>query len=433
MSDDRDFLNKEIFPNLDAAASGLLEELNPKTLTNRYQVDCPVCKKKQRAYYTAGGSIVCNRIESCREGAKGITIWSYLRSSKGLENKDIFKVLCDAVGKYPDKTTVRSTPDIKSIFKRVTRTAMQVDIPAVKAFMNIKKLDSTEISRSDYGYYPSSDAVRQLILNEKGNPTEAEALNYISKSDRTKDQNNCFLMADRIIGYWPQTDGKLCYWGYSPTEKPKYLFSKGLLKTKPYKFYVSQEVNIVEGTMDCDTMILCGIKCMAIGQAGLNQKQAEYLSSKGIKHVNHIIDTGIAGIIGGLDTINTCYTNNLACSIVFLGNECDDPDNLRKIGRLDILEDSMKNSITGHRFAAMCHAKSLRERPSFDVSYRIQRNLDKWPAEYQKLYHEDNCLLGFTTTKIQQELAQISALDPADTSLKDRLKLLLASLEEPKH
>lgn len=92
------FLNTEVYPNLDAAAAGLLVGLNPVLGESgkHYELTCPSCHTRRAFYYTGSRSLLCNRREKCKFKQ---SLWDYVQDSKGLSHAETFAALCAAAGK----------------------------------------------------------------------------------------------------------------------------------------------------------------------------------------------------------------------------------------------------------------------------------------------------------------------------------------------
>jgi len=423
----RDFLNDKVFPYLDAVKAGFLSDLDPHGpgSNGAYTLNCPECGHKHRAYYFPGAPIVCNRINSCPEGRAGISIWSFLKN-QGYSQSEIFQKLCDAVGVKPESDGAY-TPSAGAIFQSITRKAFKPSDSEITNFLKDRNLKVDDIARMDLGYYPSSEYLQKALTNEGVSITEARDLGYISTGN-PEAENNCSQMRGRVIGYWEQANGNLGYWGYLKSGSPKYLFSSGLDKTKPYRFYSAHRVNIVEGTIDRDSCAIAGIRVMAIGGAQLNKAQAEYLAKNGVKEVNHIIDTDAAGLRGGLKTITNALNAGLTPFITFLGYCTDDPDNLRKLGKYEMLKSAIDKPLPGDLFAAMVHSKSLAESPVFDLRYDLALARSSWPKQFAESYDNACSLTDMTVDPVVQGLNSITEAVVFDKIPKKNLLIQLEDL-----
>lgn len=402
---DRDFLAEKVFPYLDAVDANLLDDLKPqsRSSTGAYTLDCPECHKSKRAFYFPGGPITCHRKNHCK-GSQGISVWAYL-SSKGDSKTEIFEKLCSAVGVVPENSQFVPTPD--SVFKKTTRALFSPKEQVVADFLESRKLTIDKAAQIDLGFYPNSKYMLKAFESSNLDINECMRLGFISHPQDSNEKNNCYQMAGRIIGYWPQPDGSLGYWGYSKTETPKYLFSSDIKKDRPYKFYQAFRVNITEGTLDADSCILSGIRCSAIGQASLRDVQARYLKDNGVSEVNHIIDTDIAGMKGGLKTTTNALSEGVLPYITFLGHNADDSDQVRRNGDIEHLHSSIDKAMPGYLFAALLYLKSMNESPVFDLKLEIDREVSKWPSHYQDKYKEQINLLGFKEDSVQLKLKSL--------------------------
>ena len=89
----KEILENYIYPNLDF--SYLLAELNPKDKGRYLYLTCPNCGKKEAYIYKTKPYIKCNRINKCDFG---ISLWSYIKQSRNLTNKETLYLLAEYAG-----------------------------------------------------------------------------------------------------------------------------------------------------------------------------------------------------------------------------------------------------------------------------------------------------------------------------------------------
>ncbi|HID06565.1 MAG TPA: hypothetical protein EYP10_05390, partial [Armatimonadetes bacterium] len=142
-----EFVKEQIYPNLDAVASGLLDHLHPKRSGKAYQLDCPECGHQGRAFYYPGHAyIVCNRKNNC---GVSTSIWDAVQMS-GLSMSQALHAMADAAGvQLPEKSAYASDADkLKSVLK--------YGISKSKTAQNYLKKDrgwsEAEIEAAPFGY-----------------------------------------------------------------------------------------------------------------------------------------------------------------------------------------------------------------------------------------------------------------------------------------
>jgi len=399
-----DFLAESVFPVLNAAESGLLNHLNPKNKGSYYQLDCPICSKP-RAFYKTGMPVICNRKNTCIEGAAGVSVWSIL-ASQGYSKQEIFKKLCDAVGVAPpnDENWV---PSASSIFKKITKELFQNNNELIQSILARRCLSFEEAELMELGFYPNPSELKRLMLNQ--NCKLQEAIDDGFLPGKTKGHNNnAFQMENRIIGYWKQESGNYGYWGYSPTEKPKYLFSNGLDKSIPYKYRAVPKIYGCEGTFDSESIARLNYPSCALGQASISDSQCEYIKKHGTVEFIHLIDCDIAGIIGGIRTIVNCFYHGIKPFICFTGWMTDDADNLRKTGDNQTLINALDNPIYGPVFLTMVFSSSMKG----DLPGHLLSNVDKavkaLPKPAQDQYIEGKCLIGYGAPTLSDRIHKLA-------------------------
>ena len=321
-----EFLETRVWPELDAVASGLLNELNPQQTGNSYKLTCPECGKR-RAYYYPAKAIRCNRIEACGYVA---TVWRYLIDHEGLSKKDVVVRVCDAVGvSPPDSNTPQPTSEQSLDMKivRILQEAFPDCVQALKARWGYTDEDMKVLSRY-CGYYPSPD----FVFAKLSPPEQAVAKRrgWIKTS-----------LSDRLFGFWQQPTGAIGFWARSLSKDadPKYLFQGGMEKTSPYlirECTPNRPLIAVEGGRDVLALKLMKYKnVVGVGGAYFNLAQCRFIAPK-FHHVIHVVDGDVAGLKGIVKTLESAQEFGLRFEFVVIPSDSGmDADDYRKNGQND--------------------------------------------------------------------------------------------------
>jgi hypothetical protein len=77
-----------IYQNLDIPS--LIPELEPIDKGKYFRLICPFCHKKEAYLKKSSLYINCNRLNKC---ANHISLWEYLKHSRGLSDKEVYQLL----------------------------------------------------------------------------------------------------------------------------------------------------------------------------------------------------------------------------------------------------------------------------------------------------------------------------------------------------
>lgn len=313
-----EFLEDRVWPELDAAASNLLEELRPQKTGSSYKLNCPSCGKR-RAYYYPGRSIRCNREESCGYSS---SVWNYL-IDQGMQKKEVVQAVCNAVGvEPPDNRTNKqsNTPSVDIQVFRILQKAFEQCIPTIQRKWKYSPDDLKVLSRY-CGYYKSPDYLRSKLPQKLHD--EAERLGWFSPS-----------LKNRLFGWWKQPSGGIGYWARAlDNAEPKYLFRSGMLKSIPYlcsEATPSKPLLAVEGGRDVLALKMMGYRnAIGIGGANFTFPQCRFLATR-FQHIIHIVDGDLAGLKGVITTIENASEFGLRMEFVIIPTDSDkDADDYR--------------------------------------------------------------------------------------------------------
>lgn len=405
-----EFLNQEVWPYLDAAESGLLDDLNPKTGTNgRYTLDCPECMKPRRAYYLAGGFIKCNRENQCRYSA---SIYTYLVENAHYSKREAVLACARAVGKELPKGG-KTKNSASRVFRAITRQCLANDEAVIEKACQARNMTRDELLSLELGYFPDLQVLYTAFKDAYIPFEEARAAGYIPYPRSDERKNNAWMFPGRLIGYWRQPDGSERFWGRSIDDEArgdKYLFASGLDKSVPYLLSgsLSQLHVAMEGPFDVFAMRSLGINAFGIGGASVLKSQAESVRKRGISRIVHLTDSDLAGISGGVNSVFNGAIHGLDVWVAPLHENMDDPDALRAKGldhvTISILENAHSpGAFLAHVFNRYRHSPRLQE---ISLAERIRNEIPKLPEHLQGDYQKASRKFGYATNFSHQELAE---------------------------
>jgi hypothetical protein len=424
----RDILEAHVLPYLDAAEVGLLDDLNPKQTGKYWTLDCPDCKEthKQRAYYWATGTIVCNRTESC--GYTG-TIWKYLVESKKLSKQEAFLSLCQAVNIDPDQFKEDNKETIApahTAFQQIVRAFAKSNPHEISNFCNDRNLSQDEFNELNYGYYPSAKEVREAFLQKGYSFEEISTLGFVPFTREDERKNNAYFMTGRIIGFWPQAHG-FSYWGYLPKNKrkangngkgldeKKYLIASSIKKDIPYSFRALRPKwpVFVEGTIDSDTLNLLGINSGATGFNRITADQAAYIQSKGINHCSFMMDGDFAGLTGAISTIFNCGENNIECWVISTPFKLEDADAMRQNKQYSELYALMDTATKPGEFLAnvWVHARNTHDSRYISLITQIENHIPHCLSFISNDFYNQLNFYGYSNVESQLKMKKLAALN----------------------
>jgi hypothetical protein len=286
-------------------------------------------------------------------------LFDLIQDSTGKSNGEVFKMLCDAADEYleddRDKGRAPNSPrHVKSSIVNILQGFLWKNAEAL-GYLRSRSLSDEEIKSLGYGYYPSESAVRKALeVAGVDIPTAEEWM--LIQSAKDKEVRSVWQFAGRIVGFWGQPDGSVRLWGRTLTEGkgPKYYFSPGLDKSQPYGWHggSSRLPIVVEGVFDRDSLRLMGFNSHAIGGAGVNAGQAEFLAAHNVVDLIHMTDGDRAGREGAYRTITNCEPLGITTYIATIPDGCDDVDALRQAGKPEVVEENINRSVLGGEYIA---------------------------------------------------------------------------------
>ncbi len=360
-----EFLNKEVYPNIDAVSAGLLDHLNPTTnegsTPTSYKLDCPRCHKKNRGYYYSGSAAInCNRKNNC----ESTSLWDVIQKSRNLSNQETFLLFCEKANIDPPENDAsynsesKKTRSLLDVVTTYLHRCLLENKEAMEYLTKIRKFTVNDIKKLNYGYYPSWQEVEKEIATQGCDLDLAIQYNVIPNYDVRKNLKR-WKMEGRITGVWRHEDMlRFSLWGRAFTDiasnERKYYFSPGTSKTRPYGWsggHTSRFI-AVEGMVDSDSLFLLDIKGCGLGGNAVNNAQASFLANHGVREFIHMTDSGRAGITGGLDSIMRCEPLGITVFIAQIPEGHDDVDSMRAQGNINGIQRLIDTAILGGEFYA---------------------------------------------------------------------------------
>lgn len=359
-----DFVHESVYPNIDAAEAGLLDAYKPHP--NRsgilyYTLACPECDKRRAYYYPGSSTVQCNRIKNC----SSTPLWSAIQKSAGLSNKDLLHTIADLANvQLPGKENERPPSPVRALtqtIRDVTRSFLERSEQARNYLLQERGFSEAELKSLALGFYPSHKAVEAALKKAGADLALARSWKLIPDPEEEERQKARF--DNRIVGFWEQPDGSIRLWGRRIMEGPgpKYFFSPGLDKTRPYgwKGGSARQPIFIEGNLDQLSLLLLGFNAHAIGGAGINAAQAQFLARERVTDAIHFTDDDNAGRKGALHSIRNCEPLGITVLIASTPSGFGDPDDLRRQGRVQDIQNLLNQAITGGEFLAITTLEAL--------------------------------------------------------------------------
>jgi len=379
------YLREQVYPQLDAVATNLLDDLNPKRRgqARYYTMDCPSCDGKQTAFYYPGSAVInCNRRSSCERLVT--PIWEVLARTTS-SKKETLERLCVAAGvPLPEdgrSKTEKTAATLAFDLLDVLRAALWENPDALAYLRSERGMKDDEIRSAHVGYYPNPDHVSKSLAARGAHLPTAQAWGLVDPRSAKK-------FSGRIVGYWEQPDGSIRLWGRAfgrsmasymdkgeLVEPNKYEYQYGLVKTVPYRFSsVSRRGSLiaVEGPLDVERMAVNGIPAIGVGGAMVIEAQTVFLASKGVASIIHLTDGDRAGHEGALKTIENAEPLGISVMVSEIPEGMDDPDKVIATSGPEPINALLENAISAGTFLA-ADMLALTKKASNDYPIRVRQ------------------------------------------------------------
>lgn len=396
-----EFLEDRVWPELDAADCGLLEELRPQPNGKSYKLNCPSCGKR-RAYYYPAKAIKCNRIESCGYSS---SIWNYLIEYQGLQKRDVVKKVCQAVGVEPPDNRNGEKPSkavsVDSRVIKILRSAFPECLHSLKERWGYTDADLDMLKRY-CGFYPSVDFLKSNIPSEMH--SEAERLGWFKSS-----------LQNRLFSFWRQPSGSYGYWARAiDSAEPKYLFRPGMSKNLPY---LSAEASAglpiigVEGGRDVLALKLMGYKnVVGVGGSFFMLPQCRFLAQTH-NRIIHVLDGDIAGLKGLIKTLENGAEFGLTFEFVLIPPGSDkDPDDYRRENDQSGFDALFQNRLSAGAALAIAYAKLSADGKAEDILGKILSTRTLLSPAEQSVFTHTLAQMGIALDVRQEAIQDLSRL-----------------------
>lgn len=461
-----EYLKEKAYPSLDAVQTGLLSSLDPSSLQSgkHYRLVCIKCKKKEAFYYPEKAYIVCNRRNNCGHSA---TIWDVLEAT-GMSGGDILETICraanvpvperernkdsrrtgsgDASGVDSNsKAGAPQTTPGKAIFQ-VTQALAKKHPELLKRIQLDRKFTDDQMAAMRLGVYTTPDEVLEGLLSLGVTRDEAIDKGYV-EVDANNPNNLGKGLTQRVVGYWPHSDGEIRLWGRlaegaGDKFNKKYRFALNLQKDIPYLVSKRNQtiLCLIEGTFDAWSLYFMGYWAGSTGGANVTAGQAGYLVTQGVQEACIIIDGDDAGYDGAITSIRNLESVGIVTYVVALGQGMDDPDEMRQQGRDVELKQLIQGRMnSGEYLARLYGAYALRDHPYMRGMRRILSatsslspiSMHKW-TDFSRSIGIPMYTQATAVTLLQNLLAVGLEFTEASNRVKDRTGYRL-TMEEANH
>ncbi|MEE8059952.1 MAG: hypothetical protein V3T17_19295 [Pseudomonadales bacterium] len=302
MTTQTNYLNESVYPRMDAADSGLLGFLHPARYSkNLWQLTCPQCSVPGQAIYEAGTShIRCKR----RKCGKPTSLADSLCLAVEVSPNNVTEMLCEVAGVpvptcSPTKPLTDATAPsflndaIKSI---LIDFAKEYDAPR-QTFCQSFGFTEQQFKDLEFGYYPSSTAVKLAIKKRFLDRRLCEALGYFSRNESK------FILNGTVILFWTNPDGHYQLYGIKPKRLRKYehalCFPRPLAAniTTPYQLLNTEITGcLIVSSYLIETEIIrsLGYRACSIGHPSISQDQCLELVQQNFRDIILLTDSSEA-------------------------------------------------------------------------------------------------------------------------------------------
>lgn len=315
-------LLEQIYERLDITTA--LPELDPRQVSQAYNMLCPSCGKRRAFVYKGGHVITCNRRNDCGYQA---SLWDYVATRDGLsEGRDVLKALADmAAFSLPTTLSPEGLESLKRAQKHQSKLEAAQGILTARLFSSegAKELEylhgrgysDEDIQRMGLGCVPPKSALTEQLKDA------------IDDQDATVTELSVVGFGDTHTISIPFRNrrGQLIGWSVralDPKEgESKYKYSKGM-DTGAELFNLDQcrgvkDLIIVEAPIDALVATARGMAgVVACGRDKPTDKQLDGLKGTDLVSVTLALDNDEAGRKGTLDTLYRLADRHIANYVV---------------------------------------------------------------------------------------------------------------------
>lgn len=336
---------RETFLSMGDRIADLVDELNPKRRSGYFEIDCPECGEKGRAYlYLPNRNhpeprIKCNR-GSCGyssslldyyAGEKGLSFWDALSELATAEGVDL-EISPEAKASWERKQTEKEALEkVQDFFER---TLWSPEGKETLDYLRTRGYSDEEITTMRLGSFPGAGKTLSFLGGELGLDTSPDALSWALKDGGSlrKDYKLTFPYRgpDGAISAFMGRLIRPLQEGEKAADKYKPLGEYAGVKASPFGLHALQgdTVILVEGQLDA---LSAGVKgfpnVVALGGNLFTEGQLEALRRKGIKNLILALDGDPAGREGTEAIVREALSQDLSVFVAEIEG-AKDPDEL---------------------------------------------------------------------------------------------------------
>jgi DNA primase len=305
---------------------------------NNMKADCPFCDGDDFSYSLVEPVYHC---WNCDESGDWI---DYLQEEEGMGFKEALAYLADEAG-----VALEISSDFKKEYQEKKSKAKLLETAHQEYFKKNFWKPEGEVVRNylaDRGYSKEDVEAMELgAYTDRGSLVNCLSEKEYSKQDIkraglfTGSNEFGFGITHKLTMVWRDQAGRpagiICR--ALENEDPKYLYSKGLKKSKGFvginKSRKESKIILVEGVLDALYLNVKGEPTMSIGGSSLSDSQINALQNAGIKEVILGLDSDKTGQESTEKIIKTLLASELRSYVITLPEEYKDPDEMvRDVG-----------------------------------------------------------------------------------------------------
>lgn len=357
MSEVKDLLENEIYPNLDRVEA--LADLGPQDKGDYFLLTCPDCRKREAFIYKAGEYITCNRRNKCGFSQ---SLWDYIQGSRHLTNQETLKELA--------RLANFTLPDLDpESLDRAEKAREQANVwesssgyfqaqlweekgRAVREYLKGRGYTEPEIRNMELGLFTSTKELKAYLVS-KGYKEDATGPVVQSLENISREHKVVIPYRDpvgRVKGIIVRAIKK--------DVEPKYLYNKGLSRRDTLfnmdRARGSKElIVVVEGIFDALIIREKGFKnVIALGDASFSESKIDQAVRYGAKSFILALDNDNAGIEGTERALELLRKRDIRAYILTLPAGFKDPDEFITRKGKEALIELLNNPQSGVRWKA---------------------------------------------------------------------------------
>jgi len=341
---------REIFDSMGDGIADLVDELNPKRRSGYFEIDCPECGEKGRAYlYLPNRNhpeprIKCNR-GSCGyssslldyyAGKKGLSFWDALSSLARAEGVDL-EISPEAKASWERKQTEKEALEkVQDFFER---TLWSHEGKETLDYLRTRGYSDDEIRTMGLGSFPGAGKTHAFLGGELGLDTSPEALSWALNDGGylRKDYKLTFPYrgADGTISAFMGRLIRPLQEGEKAEDKYKPLGEYSGVKAVPFGLHSlrGDTAILVEGQLDA---LAAGVKgfsnVVGLGGNRFTDGQLEALKKRGVKNLILALDGDSAGAEGTEAIVREALSQDLSVFVAEIEGAKDPDELIRKGG-----------------------------------------------------------------------------------------------------